>query len=110
MTDDAATGPVLAGVHRLGPDLPPSVPPSAETLRLYALDWMAFETWCAAAGRTPFPATAATVAAFLTEAGAGPTGAPGRRLRRRPDRATEHARYRVACQALDADFGSPGSG
>jgi hypothetical protein len=24
--------------------------------------------------------------------------------------ATEHARYRVACQALDADFGSPGSG
>jgi hypothetical protein len=28
-------------------------------------DWTAFETWCAANGQTPLPASAATIAAFL---------------------------------------------
>jgi site-specific recombinase XerC len=74
MTDHAATAPLAA--HRSGPDPPappsrarsPGRPASAETLRLYARDWSAFETWCAATGRTALPADPAAVAAFLTEA------------------------------------------
>ena len=38
---------------------------SPATLRLYAADWAAFETWCAGAGQTALPADAAAVAAFL---------------------------------------------
>jgi site-specific recombinase XerC len=69
MTDDDAT--VAAG-HPSGTDPPsPRRPGNPETLRLYALDWISFETWCAAIGRTALPATAATVAAFLTEAAPG---------------------------------------
>jgi site-specific recombinase XerC len=41
---------------------------SPETRRLYARDWAAFETWCAATRQTALPASAATVAAFLAEA------------------------------------------
>jgi hypothetical protein len=64
MTDHAAT----AAQHRR-PDPPASVrSASAATLRLYARDWTAFETWCAATGRTALPADPATVAAFLSEA------------------------------------------
>jgi hypothetical protein len=40
-------------------------PPAAETKRLYAADWGAFEAWCDAAGQPALPAAAATVAAFL---------------------------------------------
>jgi hypothetical protein len=60
---------VPAALHRSGPDPPPPIrPAAAETLRLYALDRTAFETWCVATGRTALPATATTVVAFLTEA------------------------------------------
>jgi integrase len=45
-------------------------PPAAETKRLYAADWAAFEAWCAAAGPCPLPAEAATVAAFLQDGAA----------------------------------------
>jgi site-specific recombinase XerC len=41
---------------------------SPETRRLYARDWTAFETWCAATRQTALPASAATVVAFLAEA------------------------------------------
>jgi hypothetical protein len=51
------------------PDPPSAIrPASAETLRLYARDWTAFETWCAAMRRAPLPADPAAVAAFLTAA------------------------------------------
>jgi site-specific recombinase XerC len=64
MTDHAA-----AMAQYSQPDMPASVrAASAATLRLYARDWTAFETWCAATGQTALPATAATVAAFLAEA------------------------------------------
>jgi integrase len=57
---------------RPDPPAPPARAPgraaSAETRRLYARDWTAFESWCAAAGQPALPATAATVAAFLAEA------------------------------------------
>jgi site-specific recombinase XerC len=44
-------------------------PESPETQRLYARDWTAFTTWCAATRQTALPASAATVAAFLAQAG-----------------------------------------
>ncbi|MBO0805125.1 MAG: site-specific integrase [Nocardiopsaceae bacterium] len=36
------------------------------TSRAYQSRWRSFETWCAAQGRLPLPATAQTVAAYLT--------------------------------------------
>jgi integrase len=66
MTDDQASVAMPTTADGSEPD--PPRPASAETLRLYARDWMAFETWCAAVGRTALPADPAAVAAFLTEA------------------------------------------
>jgi site-specific recombinase XerC len=40
---------------------------SAETQRLYAADWRAFEDWCREQSLVPLAADATTVAAFLTE-------------------------------------------
>ena len=42
-------------------------PASAETERVYAADWRAFEDWCRLRSLVPLPADAATVAGFLTE-------------------------------------------
>ena len=39
---------------------------SAETQRLYAADWRAFEDWCREQSLVPLAADATTVAAFLT--------------------------------------------
>ena len=41
--------------------------PSAETQRLYAADWRAFEDWCREQSLVPLAADATTVAAFLTQ-------------------------------------------
>jgi site-specific recombinase XerD len=41
--------------------------PSAETQRLYAADWRAFEDWCREQSLIPLAAEATTVAAFLTQ-------------------------------------------
>jgi site-specific recombinase XerC len=72
MTDDETAATARAAAHPSGPDPPsPRRPGNPETRRLYALDWTAFELWCAAAGRISLPATAATVVAFLTEAAPG---------------------------------------
>jgi site-specific recombinase XerC len=68
MTDGQATALAPAG----SPDelAPRSArPESPETRRLYARDWTAFTTWCAAVQQTALPASAATVAAFLAQAG-----------------------------------------
>ncbi len=40
-------------------------PQAPETLRLYARDWAAFETWCAALNWTALPASPATAVAYL---------------------------------------------
>ena len=40
---------------------------SAETQRLYAADWRAFEDWCREQSLVPLAADATTVAAFLTQ-------------------------------------------
>jgi hypothetical protein len=41
--------------------------PSAETQRLYAADWRAFEDWCGNQSLVPLAADTTTVTAFLTE-------------------------------------------
>src|SRR5215475_2731592 len=41
------------------------------TSRAYQSRWRSFEAWCAAQGRVPLPATAQTVAAYLTHLAAG---------------------------------------
>jgi hypothetical protein len=43
---------------------------SAETQRLYAADWRAFEDWCRQRRLVPLAADATTVATFLTEGAA----------------------------------------
>jgi site-specific recombinase XerD len=67
MTNGQATALPPAGVPD-GLDPRSARPESPETWRLYARDWAAFETWCAATRQTALPASAATVAAFLAEA------------------------------------------
>jgi site-specific recombinase XerC len=64
MTDETAA--LAQADRRNEPDSPSVRPGNPETLRLYARDWMAFETWCATTGQTPLPASAATIVAFLS--------------------------------------------
>ena len=45
---------------------------AANTLRAYASDWADFVTWCAGLGLRPLPATAGTVAGYLSELKAPP--------------------------------------
>ncbi len=54
---------------------------SARTLHFYARDWAEFAAWCRGAGAEPLPASAATLAAFLSSAsGRLSPGAVARRL------------------------------
>lgn len=100
MTDDGAAASVPPAAHHGGPD-PPSAtrPASAETLRLYARDWTAFETWCAAMRWTPLPADPAAVAAFLTEA--SPRLSAGALARRASAIATRHRERGFAVPTFD---------
>ncbi|MGV9779619.1 site-specific integrase [Streptosporangium sp. NPDC003464] len=41
--------------------------PAANTTRAYARVWADYLSWCTATGRTPLPATAATLASFVAE-------------------------------------------
>ncbi|WP_406314546.1 tyrosine-type recombinase/integrase [Streptosporangium sp. NBC_01639] len=41
--------------------------PAANTTRAYARIWAAYLSWCTATGRTPLPATGATLASFVAE-------------------------------------------
>ncbi|MEV0758334.1 site-specific integrase [Streptosporangium sp. NPDC050280] len=41
--------------------------PAANTTRAYARIWADYLSWCTATGRTPLPATAATLASFVAE-------------------------------------------
>jgi len=48
-----------------GAPLPRAASQAAETRRLYAGDWAAFNAWCVRHGQVPLPATPAAVAAYL---------------------------------------------
>ena len=61
---------------------------SAETLRLYAADWGAFEDWCGSQSLVPLPAGPASVAAFLSESAA--TLSAGALMRRAAAIAAKH--------------------
>ncbi|MEU8383598.1 hypothetical protein [Streptosporangium sp. NPDC048865] len=43
------------------------------TSRAYARDWETFTTWCATTGRTPLPASAETLAEYVTHLAITPT-------------------------------------
>jgi site-specific recombinase XerC len=98
MTDDHAPALAHADRHHEG-DLPPVRPSNPETLRLYALDWAAFETWCAAAGRISLPAEPATVVAFLTEA--APNLSAGALARRASAIAARHRQRGLPAPTVD---------
>src|SRR5208282_1207867 len=72
---------------------------SAETLRLYAADWAAFENWCRGRALAALSADPATVAAFLT-AGAETLGA-GALGRRAAAIAAKHSQSGLASPAAD---------
>jgi site-specific recombinase XerC len=106
VTDDETAATARAADHRSGPDPPPPSrarspvrPAGAETRRLYARDWISFETWCAAMQRTPLPASAATVAAFLTEA--APSLSAGALARRASAIAARHRARGFAAPTRD---------
>ncbi|MEU7457559.1 tyrosine-type recombinase/integrase [Streptosporangium roseum] len=50
------------------------------TRRAYASDWSAFTAWCATRGRTPLPATPATVTEYVTHLTMAPSARTGRPL------------------------------
>ncbi|MFI9434553.1 MULTISPECIES: tyrosine-type recombinase/integrase [Streptosporangium] len=52
----------------------------AATRRAYASDWSAFTAWCAETGRTPLPATPATVTEYVTHLTTTPSARTGRPL------------------------------
>jgi integrase len=104
MTADAAPGPAQTAPAVVAPaaGVPmrrPTARASPATLRLYAADWTAFETWCAGAGRAALPADAATVAAFLADA--VPTLSPGALARRASAIGRQHRQHGVASPTAD---------
>jgi hypothetical protein len=69
----------------------PGRPPAAETRRLYAGDWAAFESWCRHTGAQALPASAASVESFLASLAA--THRPGSLTRRLAAIADQHRRH-----------------
>jgi hypothetical protein len=78
---------------------PTTRPENPETRRLYARDWTAFTTWCAATRQTALPASAATVAAFLAEA--GPRHSVGTLARRVSAIAARHRQHGLVAPTRD---------
>jgi site-specific recombinase XerC len=98
MTDGQATAVAPAG--SLGRPAPRSArPESPETQRLYARDWAAFTTWCAATRQTALPASAATVAWFLAET--GPSHSVGTLARRVSAIAARHRQHGLVAPTRD---------
>jgi hypothetical protein len=77
----------------------PPRPASAETLRLYAADWAAFEDWCGKRCLVPLPAGATSVAAFLSEEAA--TLSVGALMRRAAAIAAKHRQNGLVSPAAD---------
>lgn len=95
---DAIAHASLAGepsAHSAGPQRPAS----PETLRLYALDWAAFEVWCGRQSVAPLPAAATSVAAFLTEGAS--TLSAGALIRRVAAIAAKHRQKGFASPTAD---------
>ena len=74
----SAADPFRSATVRDGPPPPPAARPgtvksqlAAETLRLYAGDWVHFQAYCVEHGMTALPASPEVVAAFLTAPGTG---------------------------------------
>ena len=77
----------------------PQRPASRETLRLYALDWAAFEDWCGKHGRMTMPAETASVVAFLAEGAT--TLSAGALTRRAAAIAAKHRQSGLASPTAD---------
>ena len=100
MTADAGAGLLQAGrVDARVRSRRSKGPASPETLRLYAVDWTAFETWCATAGQAALPADAATIAAFLS---AGTASLSAGALARRVSAISLKHRQQGFCSVLRA--------
>ena len=98
---DATPGPApSASTPARAPAAPEPARRSAETARLYAMDWKTFTLWCEAAGLAALPAAPATVAGFLAAAGAGTCGA-GALGRRAAAIADRHRQLGVPSPAAD---------
>ncbi|WP_433259506.1 tyrosine-type recombinase/integrase (plasmid) [Streptosporangium sp. CA-135522] len=71
-----------AADHALSPDARAAIAAGvpASTRRAYATDWRAFTAWCHVAGRLPLPATAETVAEYVTHLTTAPSARTGRPL------------------------------
>ena len=63
--DAAATGSAMAAPPGGALAVPTPARQAAETLRLYAADWAAFASWCRQESHVAWPASPATVAAYL---------------------------------------------
>jgi site-specific recombinase XerC len=98
MADGQATELAPAGASG-GLALRSARPESPETRRLYARDWTAFTTWCAASGQAPLPASAAAVAAFLAQA--GPRHSFGTLARRVSAIAAQHRQHGFVAPTRD---------
>jgi hypothetical protein len=72
---------------------------SPETLRLYAVDWAAFEDWCGRQGAVTLPAGTASVAGFLADGAA--TLSAGALTRRAAAIAAKHRENGYASPAAD---------
>jgi len=104
---DVATDPELTTSDRAGTDHPrPAAATTrdrrtagAETQRLYAADWRAFEDWCRQRRLVPLAADATTVAAFLTEGAA--TLSAGSLSHRAAAIAARHRQSGLASPAAD---------
>jgi hypothetical protein len=75
---EAAADPLRSALVRVGAPTPLTARPgtvklqlAAETLGLYAGDWMHFQTYCAERGRAALPASPELVAGFLAAPGSG---------------------------------------
>jgi hypothetical protein len=102
MITATATDPTDAGGGAAASAVPtpparPGRPPAAETSRLYAGDWAAFESWCRHSGAQALPASAASAASaasvesFLASLAA--SHRPGSLVRRRAAIADQHRRH-----------------
>jgi integrase len=74
---------------------------SARSLHFYARDWAEFGAWCRGAGAVPLPASAATLAAYLTDA--SQRLSPGAVARRLAAIADQHRQAGLVAPTKDPD-------
>ncbi len=74
---------------------------SARTLQFYARDWAEFVAWCRGAGAEPLPVSAATLAAFVSDAASRLS--PGAVTRRLASVADQHRQAGLVAPTKDPD-------